>query len=118
MEKIYTNASDFLGKTVKLTFDRPFGTKHPKHDFVYELNYGYVPDTLSPDGEELDGYYLSEKTPLSEIEAVCVGYIQRENDNDDKLLLAKQGESYTDEEIYKLVNFQEQWFKSKIIRSK
>jgi inorganic pyrophosphatase len=117
MENQYTKASDYLGKKVILTIDRQFSTKHPKHEFMYELNYGFVPNTLSPDGEELDGYYLSSKTPLQEVEGICIGYIQRENDNDDKLLIVKEGENYTDEEIYKLTNFQEQWFKSKIIRN-
>lgn len=113
-----SNAPDFIGKKVKLIFDRPFGTKHPKHDFVYELNYGYVPDTMSPDGEELDAYYLSEKTPLADIEGVCIAYAHRENDDDDKLIVAKEGETYSDEQIMDLINFQEQWFKTKIIRSK
>jgi inorganic pyrophosphatase len=66
MENQYTKASDYLGKKVILTIDRQFSTKHPKHEFMYELNYGFVPNTLSPDGEELDGYYLSSKTPLQE----------------------------------------------------
>ncbi len=112
----YTKASNYIGKKVKLIFDRPFGTKHPKHGFVYELNYGYVPHTTSPDGKELDAYYLSEKVPLNEAEGVCIGYAHRENDDDDKLIVIKEGEKYTNEEIMKLIHFQEQWFKTKIIR--
>jgi inorganic pyrophosphatase len=117
MENNFTKASNFLGKKVKLIFDRPFGTKHPKHDFTYELNYGYVPETISPDGEELDAYYLSEKIPLKEIEGFCIAYAHREDDNDDKLIIVKEGENYLDEEIMKLINFQEQWFKTKVIRN-
>lgn len=114
----YTKALDFVGKKIKLVFDRPFGTKHPKHNFVYELNYGYVPDTLSPDGEELDAYYLSEKNPLNEAEGICIAYAHRENDQDDKLIVVKEGdENYTDDRIMELINFQEQWFKTKILRS-
>lgn len=111
-----TKASDFLNKKVKLIFDRPFGTKHPKHGFVYEINYGYVPNTISPDGEELDAYYLSEKVPLQEVEGVCIAYAHRENDDDDKLIVVKEGESYSDEEIMELIHFQEQWFKTRIVR--
>lgn len=117
MTTTHTKASDFLGKKVKLVFDRPFGTKHPKHGFVYELNYGYVPDTVSPDGEELDAYYLSEKIPLTETEGICIAYAHRENDDDDKLIIVKEGDDkYTDEKIMELIKFQEQWFKTKIIR--
>ncbi len=117
MTTTHTKASDFLGKKVKLVFDRPFGTKHPKHGFVYELNYGYVPDTVSPDGEELDAYYLSEKIPLTKIEGICIAYAHRENDDDDKLIVVKEGDTnYTDEKIMELIHFQEQWFKTMIVR--
>ena len=46
-----SNAKDFLGKKVEVVIDRPLGSKHPKHGFTYEVNYGYIPDTKSPDGE-------------------------------------------------------------------
>lgn len=44
--------------TLEVTIDRPFGSKHPKHGFIYPINYGYVPNTISGDGEELDCYIL------------------------------------------------------------
>ena len=37
-------------KTIKIKIDRPFGTKHPKHGFIYLVNYGFVPNTISGDG--------------------------------------------------------------------
>ena len=51
-------AEQYLGKDVSIIIDRPLGSKHPKHGFVYRVNYGYVPGTQSADGEELDAYYL------------------------------------------------------------
>jgi len=59
-----TNAKEFLGKKVEMVIDRPLGSKHHKHGFLYEANYGYIPNTKSPDGEELDAYYLGAKVPL------------------------------------------------------
>ena len=59
-----TNAKDFLGKDVEVIMDRPLGSRHPKHGFVYEANYGYIPNTKSPDSEELDAYYLGVSKPL------------------------------------------------------
>ena len=29
-------------------------SKHPKHGFIYPVNFGYVPNTISGDSEELD----------------------------------------------------------------
>jgi len=59
-------ASVFLGKSVKIKIDRSVGSKHPKHGFVYEVNYGFVPGTKAPDGEEIDAYLLGVDKPVDE----------------------------------------------------
>lgn len=51
-------ATEYLGKTITMRIDRPMGSKHLKHGFIYPVNYGYIPDTKSGDGEELDVYLL------------------------------------------------------------
>ncbi len=58
------NNIDFLDKTLEVTIDRPLGSKHPKHGFIYPVNYGYVPNTISGDGEELDCYILGIYEPI------------------------------------------------------
>ena len=107
---------DYIGKKVHVVIDRPLHSKHPKHGFVYELNYGYIPNTVSGDGEELDVYVLGEKEPLKEFDGVVIAIVHRTNDDDDKLIVTKNGENYTDEQIRELTNFQEKWFESIIIR--
>ena len=66
MEK--ANYKDFLGKKVHIVMDRPMGVKHPKWNFIYPLNYGYVPNTISGDGAELDAYIIGVFEPLEEYE--------------------------------------------------
>ena len=100
--------------TVKM--DRPLGSRHPKHGFVYLVNYGYIPNTVSGDGEELDAYVLGEHTPLDEFKGKVVAIIHRTNDDDDKLVVMKEGRNYTDDQIRALTEFQEQYFDSIIIR--
>lgn len=112
----FTKATDFLGKEVHLIIDRPLGSKHPKYGFLYEANYGYVPNTKSPDGEELDAYYLGVDKPLKSAKGICLAVIHRTNDNDDKLVIAPKGIELSDEEIEKQTRFQERWFKHKIVR--
>ena len=107
---------DYLGKIVKVVMDRPLGTKHPKHGFVYEVNYGYIPNTVSGDGEELDAYVLGVDEPLNDFEGEVIAIIHRTNDDDDKLVVVPHGMNFTDEQIMKFVNFQEKWFKSVILR--
>lgn len=106
----------FLDKDVQVIIDRPLGTKHPKHDYIYPINYGYVPDTQAPDGAELDVYVLGVTTPLDQFTGHCIAIIHRTDDDDDKLIVAPDGHEYTDEEIRNATHFQEQWFKSEIIR--
>ena len=109
-------STDYIGKFVNVVMDRPLGTKHPKHGFVYEVNYGYIPNTVSGDGEELDVYVLGEFMPLQEFTGRVIAIIHRTNDDDDKLVVVKDGKNYTDEQIRALTEFQEQWFESIILR--
>ena len=109
---------NYLGKIIKIKIDRPLGTKHPKHGFIYPVNYGYVPDTISGDGEELDAYLLGVFEPVEVYEGECIAIIHRTNDNDDKLVVVPQGKKYSDDAIDALTEFQEQYFKHIIIRKK
>ena len=106
----------YLGKEVTVKMDRPLGTKHPKHGFIYECNYGYIPNTVSGDGEELDAYVLGVHKPLDTFVGEVVAIIHRTNDDDDKLIVMEKGRSYSDEQIRAVTEFQEQWFESVIYR--
>ena len=114
MKKTY--AKDYLGKEVSIEIDRPLGSRHPKHGFMYMLNYGFVPNTVSGDGEELDAYLLGEFEPVAESKGKVIAIIHRTNDDDDKLIVSKDGKDYSDDAINALTEFQEKFFKSIIIR--
>ncbi len=107
---------NYIGKEVFVEIDRPMNSKHPKHGFVYNVNYGYVPNTVSGDGEELDCYVLGVNEPIETFKGTCIAIIHRTNDNDDKLIIVPNGMNFTDEQIRDYTNFQEQYFESVIIR--
>lgn len=113
-----TNSKDFLNKIVTAKIDRPLGSKHsekyPKH--IYPLNYGYIPNTISGDGKELDCYILGVYEPITNFTGECIAIIHRINDNDDKLILAPEGKNFSNDAIIALTEFQERFFKIKIIR--
>ncbi|MGB2791155.1 MAG: inorganic diphosphatase [Candidatus Moraniibacteriota bacterium] len=110
-------AKPYLGKEVEVIIDRPLGSKHPKHGFVYEANYGYIPDTKAPDGEELDAYVLGIEKPIKSFKGKCVAVIHRLNDDDDKLVVVPESfENISDKDIRKATHFQEQFFQSEIVR--
>lgn len=109
-------ANDYLGKNVSIVIDRKLGTKHPKHGFIYMVNYGYVPNTISGDGEELDAYLLGVFEPVDEFIGRVIAVIHRTNDDDDKLVVVPDDRKYSDDAIRALTEFQEQYFESVIIR--
>ena len=109
-------ATKYLGKVVKIKIDRALGTKHPRFDYIYPINYGFLPKTKAPDGHEVDAYVLGVDKPLEEFSGKCIAVIHRTNDEDDKLILVKDAISFSDEEIKKITEFQEKFFKSVIIR--
>ena len=101
---------EHLGEIIKIKIDRPMGSKHPKHGFIYPINYGYVPGVMGGDGEELDAYLLGVFEPVKEYEGRLIGIIYRENDIEEKLVVAPK--VYTADQITALVEFQERWFTS------
>ncbi len=110
------NPAQYLGQTLRIRIDRPLGSRHPTHGFSYPVNYGYLPDTPAPDGEDLDAYALGPDQPLEEFEGVCIAVIHRLDDEDDKLVLVPPGTTLSDMQIRELTHFQEQWFESVILR--
>lgn len=107
----------YLDKTLEVKIDRPFGSKHPKHGFIYPVNYGYVPNTVSGDGEELDCYVLGIFEPLENFKGKCIAIIHRLDDNDDKLIIVPENKAFSNNEIRVLTEFQERFFESEIIRN-
>ena len=110
-------ATRHIGAVVKLVIDRPLGSTHPDYDdLLYEVNYGYVPDPLAPDGEGVDAYVLGVDTPLSTFAGCCVAVICRVDDDDDKLIVVPDGVSVSDDEIRAATRFCERHFDSVIAR--
>ena len=112
------NNIEYLNKIVEVKIDRPIGSSHPNYpDSIYLVNYGYVPNTSSGDGKELDCYILGEYKPLKEYKGKCIALIHRLDDNDDKLIIAQENKNFTNSEIKLLTDFQEKYYKSEIIRA-
>jgi inorganic pyrophosphatase len=110
------DSKDFIGQIVKIRIDRPLGSRHPRHGFIYLLNYGFAPGVPAPDGEDLDAYVLGVFEPLEEFEGRCIAVIRRLDDDDDKLVVAPAGSNYSDAQILALTEFQERFFHPEIIR--
>lgn len=110
------NSNSYLDKIVSVKVDRKLGSKHPVYGFTYLTNYGYIPNTISGDNEELDCYILGIFEPLETFTGKCIAIIHRKNDNDDKLIVVPENKSFSNIEIRALTEFQERFFEIEIIR--
>jgi len=109
------NAAEFLGKHITVQIDRAAGSPHPRHGYIYPVNYGFVPGTLSGDGEEVDAYVLGVTEPLTQFTGRCIALIHRTNDDDDKLIVVPDGLVLSVVEIRAAVDFQERYFESQVV---
>lgn len=103
----------YLGKTVHIVVDRPIGYVHG--DLVYPVNYGYIPNATAGDGEEQDAYILGVDTPLDSFTGRVIGAVCRNNDCEDKLVVAPEGVQFHQGQIAEAVRFQEQYFDTYIL---
>ncbi|MCR5671916.1 MAG: inorganic pyrophosphatase [Butyrivibrio sp.] len=106
-----------IGKTVKGIIDRPLGSCHPQFpDMVYPINYGYIEGIVAGDGKEQDAYVLGTDKPIDEFEGKVIAVYHRFNDVEDKWIVSLDGSDYSDDEILRLIHFQEQYYKGELLR--
>lgn len=108
--------NSYLGKTVDIKIDRPIGYVHKKEKYTlnYPINYGYIPNVLGGDGEELDVYLMGVPQPVSQYRARIIGIVHRYNDIEDKLVAAPENAVFYQNEIAEAVSFQEKYYKTRI----
>lgn len=104
---------NLLGKDIKVYIDRPIGYNH--EGIIYTQNYGYIKELKALDNEYQNAYVIGIDKPVKSFAGKVIAIINRKNDIEDKLIVCDKNANYTKDEIKELVNFQEKYFKSKII---
>lgn len=101
-----------LGKTVEVIVDRPIGFIHHTKGITlhYTVNYGYIPGVMGGDGEDQDVYILGVEEPLTRFTGRIIAAVRRRDDNEDKLVAAPEGISFSASEITDRIRFTEQYF--------
>lgn len=112
----HAQVESYLGKTVTIGIDRPVGYVHHKGEktLVYPINYGYIPDVLGGDGEELDVFLLGVDEPVESFTGQIIGIAYRADDVEDKLIMSPEGVEFTAEQIARAVRFQEKYYHTTI----
>ncbi len=105
-----------IGRTVTITVDRPLGSCHPEHkEMYYPVNYGYIEGIMAPDGEEQDVYLLGVNEAVDKFTGTIIAIVHREEDVEEKWVAAPSGMTFSKEEIWEQIRFQEQYFNSEIM---
>ena len=107
----YAEISPVIGRTVTVTVDRPLGSYH----LDYPINYGYVKGIMAPDGEEQDAYILGVDEAIEKFTGKIIAIVHRNDDVEEKWVVAPEGMTFTKEEIREQIHFQEQYFDSEIV---
>ena len=105
-----------IGKIVTVTVDRPLGSYHPEHkDMYYPINYGYVEGIMAADQEEQDAYILGVNEAVNKFTGKIIAIVHRKDDIEEKWVVAPEDMTFTKEEIWEQICFQEQYFDSVIM---
>ncbi|MGN0388945.1 MAG: hypothetical protein ACI4ER_08995 [Suilimivivens sp.] len=115
-KKMQVEMYSVMGRTVTVTVDRPLGSFHPEHkNMYYPINYGYVEGIMALDGEEQDVYILGVDEAIDKFTGKIIAIVHRNDDVEEKWVVAPEGMTFTKEEIREQIHFQEQYFDSEII---
>ncbi|MCI9371755.1 MAG: inorganic pyrophosphatase [Lachnospiraceae bacterium] len=105
-----------VGNIVTITVDRPVGSYHLEHeDMYYPINYGYIEGIMAPDGEEQDAYILGVNEAVEKFTGTIIAIVHRNDDVEEKWVVAPAGMTFTKEKIEEQIHFQEQYFDSEIM---
>jgi inorganic pyrophosphatase len=78
-DETFWNRLDHLVANSQVTVDRRRGSSHPCFpDFVYPYDYGYLQDTRSGDGEEID-VWIGSLSPRRVTSVICTVDVQKRN---------------------------------------
>ncbi len=95
----FWKAVDALVSSGKIVIDRPKGSVHPRFPNIkYEVDYGYIENTSSPDGVGIDVWFGSLANP--KVNAIICTVDLMKRDSEIKLLIG-----CTEEEIKTLYKF-------------
>ena len=83
--KAFWDALDELVKRSEIVIDRPKGSAHPRFpDFIYRVDYGYLKDTSSMDGDGIDVWVGNDGKQIDAV--MCIVDLMKK-DSEIKILI-------------------------------
>ena len=105
-----------IGNEFTAIIDRPIGYIHHNYqNTVYPINYGYIKVLIAGDGMYQDAYIMGINHPIETFTGKLIAIIKRNDDCEDKWVLAPKDDNFTLKDIRDAVYFQEKYFDIEII---
>ena len=70
---------------------------------------------MAPDGEEQDVYILGVDEAVEKFTGIIAAIVHRNDDTEEKWVVTPEGMTFTKEEMWEQIRFQEQHFDSEIV---
>lgn len=112
----YLLGREWLGKTVTVIIDHPYGSFHPHiADLTYPVNTGYVEELFQKNDEFQDAYVIGPKEPLDTFKGVVSGIIYHKDDHRSYFIVTRVAENIDENEIIQAVGFEQQFYETRIL---
>lgn len=85
-DKAFWSTLDILVSKSEVVIDRPKGTAHPRYpEFIYNVDYGYLRNTTSMDGGEIDVWRGTDRE--QRVDAIICTIDLTKRDSEIKILI-------------------------------
>lgn len=112
----YLLQKEWLGRTVTVITDRPYGSFHPHlPDVLYPVNYGYVKELAMSEGLFQDAYIIGPQEPVEEFTGIVAGIVYRKDDEVSRWIVTPAAAVYWHASIISLIGFEEQYYDCRIL---
>jgi inorganic pyrophosphatase/N-acetylglutamate synthase-like GNAT family acetyltransferase len=113
----YLLGRKYLGKSVSVAVDRPYGSLHPHNpDVLYPLNYGYIENFAGEqDGEFQDAYVYGPEEPVEKFTGIVYGIIFHKDSEHSRWIVTAPGTIPSHDNIIQTVAFEEQYYDTRFI---
>lgn len=114
MDDAFWKAAEELVSQCEIVIDRPRGSRHPRYSHVvYPLDYGYLSNSASMDGEGIDVWVGSDEK--KEVDAIVCTVDLMKRDSEIKILI---GCTEEEKQIVLKTHNDSQYMKGILIRRK
>lgn len=91
VEMEYLIACKYLGRSVHVTIDKPYGSIHEyRPDVLYSCNVGYVDEIMKEEGDFVEAYIYNKQEPLETYQGIVMAVVFNKDSELCKLVVSNE----------------------------